>query len=143
MMEPVAYEFIEEDDDFHVIARINGMKVGHAWGDREGNRLLLGDVRVEEVMPQRQVRSSWFLRLFASSPPSPVKLRGKGIGKKLLEEFLRRADTAGVEIWGNVMPDSLEAQPFLLGWYARYGFVIEEPDGECMKGAAKKIVRRR
>jgi ribosomal protein S18 acetylase RimI-like enzyme len=71
-------------------------------------------------------------------------LRGKGIGRELLARLLQEADAAGIEeIWGSVMPADIDGTPYLLAWYQRCGFVATEPDGECVRGAAKKIVRRR
>ncbi|HEV2292259.1 MAG TPA: hypothetical protein VGR35_00290 [Tepidisphaeraceae bacterium] len=37
----------------------------------------------------------------------------------------------------------LREHPFLLKWYEKHGFAIEEPDEECIEGVVRKIVRRR
>ena len=58
--------------------------------------------------------------------------------------MLNAADSMGIrEIWGSVMPSDIRAQPALLDWYRKHGFVVVDSDHECVAGAEKKIVRRR
>ena len=74
-------------------------------------------------------------------------LRRTGIGRALLQEYLRRADAAGItEIWGSVTREGLDEHPFLLRWYEKHGFIVSGADAECLKdlpNALKKIIRRR
>jgi hypothetical protein len=136
----VEFSFLDDDGDFDVEAHIDGIRVGYAWGIRDGDRLHLTDIRVDEFAP---CGGSMLPRVIQSFFP-PAKLRGTGVGRELLRRFLRNADTAGVcEVWGSVTEDDLRNWPGLLDWYGRYGFVVREPDSECINIAFKKIVRGR
>jgi GNAT superfamily N-acetyltransferase len=58
----------------------------------------------------------WYLSILATDP----RMQGKGVGTKLLEPFLARADDEG-------MPMYLETQKESnLGYYARFGFEVRE-----------------
>lgn len=117
-MGQIEYTVADEDGDFDVEARCGGKRIGYAWGIRDDDRLNLTDLHVEEDR------------------------RRQGIGHELLVRILREADTAGIRlVWGSVTTDDLRNFPTLLIWYEKNGFVVHEPDAECLKGAAKKIVR--
>jgi len=126
-----------------VQVRWRGRCVGHATCTCAGPRWKLCDLKVEEG-----IQLSWPLpfRVLAWLGLSrrQRKLRGQGIGTRLLERVLAEADAAGVdELWGAVVPVDLERWPGLLAWYERHGFTVSEPDGECLEHAVKKITRRR
>jgi hypothetical protein len=127
----------EADEDFDVEAFIDGVRVGYAWGIKTGDRLLLSDLRVQPHSPVAYSRLPKFLR------PRPKPLRGRGIGRELLRRFLGEADAIDVrEIWGSVTLVDLRETPFLLDLYQKHGFIISEPDAECVPQAVKKIIRR-
>jgi GNAT superfamily N-acetyltransferase len=131
----VEYSFLNDDeaDDFDIEARIGVVRIGYAWATSEDDRLHLADIRVDEQAPE--VKSLAGLR--------GRSFRGHGIGSELLKRVLHKADTSGIrETWGTVTKADLT--PSLLRWYERNGFVIVDPDEECVGlDAAKKIVQRR
>jgi GNAT superfamily N-acetyltransferase len=124
-------------------ARLHGVRIGYAHCVRTGDRLLLGDINVLAEMPVVQrTLGERVLALFMN--PDAQRLRHRGIGSELLERVLHEADEAGIqETWGCVKQEDLAEQPTLLRWYERHGFVVQEPDSECLPGTVKKIVRRR
>jgi len=136
-MQSVNYTFFDKDDDFDVEALIGGQRVGSAQGLRDGDRVHLADIRIDDP-PRRRV--GLIASLFGAKAPRP--LRRQGIGTELLKRFLGEADARGVrEIWGEVTKH--DASDWLLNWYRKHGFVVEDPDKNCMENTAKKVVRRR
>lgn len=90
----------EDEGNFDLKALSNGIQIGYAHGDLEGDRLHLLDLKVEEVAPP------------GMTFPAGSALRGRRIGSELLAEYLRRADRAGVrEVWGCVTQDDIDATP--------------------------------
>jgi hypothetical protein len=139
----VVYRFCNEDDDFDVEARLDGIRIGHARCFATGDRLLLADIRIDKEVPRKWPVLPGLLGLLVGTR-CPWRPRGLGIGHHLLTRLLREADGKGMrEIWGSVMPADMHAWPGLLAWYQRHGFVIMALDAECLPGAAKKIVRRK
>ncbi len=129
----VEYLFEVENDDFNVLARLEGCRIGNVWGTRDGDRLTLEDIEVkeDEELPLALRRE------FGS-------LRRRGIGTQILRRFLERADSEGItEIRGSVMPHAVAENPGLLPWYEKHGFVVSDAAGGGLKGAKKTIVRRR
>ncbi|HRZ13565.1 MAG TPA: GNAT family N-acetyltransferase [Kiritimatiellia bacterium] len=112
---------IDTDGDvwrFDLIRR--GKRLGWLFAVRKDERLLLSDIVLENS-----------------------KYKGRGIGRRLLDAFLKTAQESGItEIWGSVTQDDIEQTPYLLDWYARLGFTISDPDEECVHTAAKKIVMK-
>mgnify|MGYP003594424609 CR=1 FL=1 len=110
---------INTDGDLWTLDYVwQGRRLGRITATRNGKRLLIGDFLVDN--PQN---------------------RGHGIGKCLLDEFLKTAREEAIsEVWGSVTQDDIQQTPYLLDWYQRLGFTISEPDGECIETAAKKIV---
>jgi hypothetical protein len=131
-----------DGEDFDVEAWLDGAPVARAQGLREDDRLVLADICVsDDVRPRWPVLHGMLVSLIG--PRKPLRLRGRGIGEMLLARMLREADSRGIsEITGSVMPEAITVQPFLLGWYEDHGFVVTDPDAGCVRGAAKKIVRR-
>lgn len=96
----------------------HGTRLGKIWGVRNGSRLLLSDITVEDPRHMHE-----------------------GIGSRLLEAFLARARESGItEVWGSVTHDDIRQTPHLLDWYQKRGFSVFEPDDECLETAIKKIV---
>ena len=57
-------------------------------------------------------------------------LRGRGLGKAMLEEALRYAQEKGAKvIWGWTSPDEYTTHDYLAEWYSRQGFDVFEEDG--------------
>lgn len=112
--------------------------VGYARCILHGNRLCLSDIRVEcahQVRHPFVYRLLYFLRL-----PRTLNFRGRHVGSRIMKRIIEDAEAAGVsEIWGSISHFDIEKTPHLLQWYSRLRFSIEEPDDECIKGAAKKI----
>jgi hypothetical protein len=134
---------IIDDEEFDAEARLNGMRIGYANCVRTGDRLMLADIKIFDEPPQGRPTLIRRLQSFFGAG-RPIQLRRRGIGSELLALVLREADSAGIrETWGSVTHEDLNNQPALLAWYQRHGFLIAEPDGECVNGAVKKVVRRR
>ena len=57
-------------------------------------------------------------------------LRGRGLGKAMLEEAIRYAREKGARlIWGWISPDEHTTPEYLAEWYMRQGFEVFEDDG--------------
>src|SRR4051812_7405111 len=121
---PVEYVFEVEDDDFNVVAKLDGSRIGNAWGTRDGDRLTLEDIEVkgDDELPLT-LRQRF------------GRLRRRGIGTEILRRFLERADAEGItEIRGTVMSDAIVENRGLLAWYERQGFVVSDAAGDGLKG---------
>lgn len=116
----IEYVISENDEEeLNIEARLDGHRIGYVWCERDRERLQICDLRIDD------------------------KQRRRGIGTGLLQRALDSADVAGVrEIWGEVTLKDIERWPGVLRWYERHGFVVQEADDECIRTAAKKIVRR-
>lgn len=116
----IVYVITENDtEELNIEATLDGRRVGNLWCERCGERLQICDLRIDE------------------------KQRRRGIGTALLQRAINAADAAGVrEIWGEVTSKDIEGWPGLLRWYEKHGFAVQEPDDECIRTAARKIVRR-
>ena len=113
--------------------------------DNGDGTVLLSDVEVNERV---EVRRGTLARAIRRVLPDwgVVFPRQNGIGRGLLERFIRACEHSGVvEIYGNVTPDADRDQPFLKGWYESFGFVVSPLDGrdECIPTKYKVIWRRR
>jgi N-acetylglutamate synthase-like GNAT family acetyltransferase len=123
---PVTYVTIYDDEeDLDVEAHLDGKRIGCASCTRDGDRLKLADIAIEDE-----------------------KLRHRGYGTGLLRFILDRADAKGIkEIRGIVTAQDLQTCPGLLAWYERHGFTVEEPEpriaGDSGPIAKKKISRVR
>ena len=68
-------------------------------------------------------------------------LKHRGLGNQLLDQLVAKAKSEGInEIYGSVTHDDVVRTPYLLAWYQRHGFVITEPDQDCLPNAKVKIV---
>ena len=127
-MKPGRIEYvITDEDDLDVEVRLDGRRVGYLWCLRDGDRLKLADLRIDED-----------------------KFRHQGYGSGLLRFVLDRANALGIqEVWGVVTADDVRNTPYLLTWYERLGFAVSnaqpesDPDLKGGPAAIKKIVRRR
>ncbi len=81
--------------------------------DLERRLLKIGDVIVDE---RPRVRS-WFARLY-----QPKTKRGQGIGSHLLQYVLEIAPERELERVVLSVVDTIGDQPWLVSWYARFGF---------------------
>jgi hypothetical protein len=138
----IEYVLSADDTDFDIIARLDGLRVGWAKCIREGDRLILADLRLEtDVSPPWPVFQSLLLSWFGRR--KGWQLSRCGIGTALLKRLLFEADAAGIrEIKGSVMTDAIRTQPWLLPWYEKHGFRVIEPDADAVRGAAKMIICR-
>src|SRR5258706_15830876 len=118
----VKYVLLNEDRKFEVEGWIDGIRIGWTWCVRDGDRLLLSDIRVQEDEPRQwPVFPTLLLRLLGERQPR--QFRRRGIGSQLLKRLLREADSAGIrEIRGSAVALDLDPQPTLLAWYERHGF---------------------
>jgi len=98
----------------------HGKRLGRIIAVRDGARLLLSDIRLENPKHKHQ-----------------------GIGSRLLNEFLTKAQKSGInEVWGSVTQDDIQKTSYLLDWYQRRGFSVLEPDDKCVKPAVRKIMMK-
>ena len=117
---PPACEFVfETEDDLWIITLLVRRRHYIALkAVRQGVRLLLSDLVLESK-----------------------HLKHRGIGNQLLDKLIAKAKSEGItEIYGSVAHDDAAKTPYLLAWYQRRGFVITEPDHECLSNAKVKIV---
>ena len=142
-MNRLHFQVERDEGDIDIDAMIAGVKVGHVKTVRDGDRLLLADLNVADSIPRQWPVFPNLLRAVLGERP-PWSARGKGIGRELLRRVLEEADTTGVcEIWGSMTSRDIKKTPYLVKWYERLGFLVREPDGECIRDAAQKVVRPR
>ena len=113
-------EFVfDTEDDLWIITLIVQQRRHRALtAVRHGVRLLLSDLILESE-----------------------HLKHRGIGNQLLDQLVAKAKSEGItEIYGSVTHDDVVRTPYLLAWYQRHGFVITEPDQDCLPNAKVKIV---
>lgn len=108
-------------------------QVGQIVGIRNDD----GDFQISDLSVKDDV-------LITRTPILPFEkranFRGRGIGKKLLHEFVAYAKRAGAKsIYGSVVSGDIEANADLLDWYHREGFTIREPDERCLRDAVIMI----
>ena len=72
---------------------------------------------------------------FMGTKPKVHNYRGRGLGKALAREVLRRAQYKGVKrIRGWVTKNDLDTTPWLLTWYERLGFTVRRVNEEAVEG---------
>src|SRR5688572_9049335 len=103
----VDLETISEPGRIWVLATFAGTAVGHAYCERDGTRLRLGGISVEETVRRPRAGALVVLRpRWLRRPPdgiAPLRPRDHGIGAAMLAEVIREAGASGVvEIWGCV-----------------------------------------
>jgi GNAT superfamily N-acetyltransferase len=77
-------------------------------------------------------RPHWYLEIVATLP----EYRGRGLAGRLIDWGVQRADEMGLECY-------LEAGPGLVGFYGRWGFVIEESfEPMALKGHTECLMKR-
>lgn len=115
-------------------------RVGHTGCILKGDRLLIGDLVVNDAYTTCWSKCDW-IRATLGIPARKRNFRGRGIGTELLMKVVQEAQKAGiVEIYGSVVQEDLDSFPGLLDWYERFGFDVLEPDTECVGRAVKKVV---
>ena len=120
MKPPPAYELVFEADDglWIITLLVRHRHYTALKAVRHGARLLLSDLVLESE-----------------------HLKHQGIGNQLLDKLIAKALSEGItEIYGSVTHDDIVQIPYLLAWYQRRGFVITEPDQDCLSNAKVKIV---
>lgn len=123
--------------DLFIEAIWNGRPVGRVTCDLQRRRLQLCHI---EAFERVMVRAGWLRRLLTGSQVVVHNFQRHGIGSRMFDRMMAEARRLNVfEVWGFVMKDALAARPWLLDWYRARGFTVDEPDHECMDGAAHKI----
>ena len=120
MKTPPKSDFVFETGDhlWTINVLINGRQYTTLTAVRNGLRLLISDLVLESE-----------------------HLKHRGIGSQILDMLIAKARSEGIaDIYGSVTQDDIENTPYLIDWYQRHGFVLTEPDQECIPGAKKKIV---
>lgn len=65
--------------------------------------------------------------VFENYPRSHRKLRKRGLGKAMLQEAIRHAREHGAKsIWGWIQPDETTTEDYLMEWYRRQGFEVND-----------------
>jgi hypothetical protein len=86
---------IVDRGDLDAEALLNGMRIGYANCVRDGDRLLLADIKITEQMPcDRPTLFDRIRSIFGAR--ALEKLRRRGVGGALLKCVLRAADSAGI-----------------------------------------------
>lgn len=117
-MSNIQIEVDIDEDGFDLFATLDGRRAGHASCTHDDAHLCIRDL---EVL---------------------ASFRRRGIGSRLLAEVINKAAELEMEqVWGSITADDIATTPYLLAWYKRSGFIISEPDAECIETAAKKISR--
>lgn len=113
-----------------ISAHYEGIQVGRVKSHDKGDgTVLLGDIEVEDRVEIRDGRLARFIRRFRPDW-GVVSPKGNKVGTELLRRFVDACEHRGVrEIYGNVTPEADRTQPFLRGWYEKFGFEVCPPDG--------------
>ncbi|MGJ8677077.1 MAG: GNAT family N-acetyltransferase [Akkermansiaceae bacterium] len=105
---------------------------------QDSSNLLFSDVKVSDGT-QGMLQPPWWKRLIGMKTQFPDFQR-KGIGSALTHSMLLRAKAEGISrIYGCIVQKDINQNPRLLLWYEKMGFIICEPDEECLGNAVKKI----
>ena len=131
--------FESVDDLWCLDAVCRRRPVAYVRSVRKADRLLLSDIKVDDAVPM-----PWpvldEVRILLQIDCPTRSFRRLGIGTLLLTRLIAEAKERGIkEIWGSVTPSDIIASPHLLQWYRKFGFSVENPDGECLAGASWKI----
>jgi GNAT superfamily N-acetyltransferase len=113
--------------------------VGYVFCSRDHDRLKICDFKVNDKITVRW--PFWHnLLVFLGIPVRKQNFQGLGVGTRMMTLVIEEAKKAGIqEIWGSVVQMDIEQTPNLLKWYEGQGYILLEPDEECLNGAIKKI----
>lgn len=139
--EEIKITFGIDDIFWNVRALWRGTEIGKIDCDREGNRLKISDIQLEEKhYPHLSPLRKFLCNIGVCS--RTINFRGNCIGSHMLDCLFAEARKAGIEeIWGFLIQGDIDKTPRLLAWYTRHGFTVSEPDSECEKRAVKKITK--
>src|SRR5687767_11324075 len=91
----VEYVLNQDDMDFDIEARLDGLRIARAQCLRNGEHLVLADIRLEkDVSPPWPVLHGLLISWVGRR--KPWRLERRGIGTALLKRLLREADAAGI-----------------------------------------------
>lgn len=137
----ISYDVIDEDTYFYIFVKIGHTRVGELKAEKvDVCRARLSDIRMKDdwLRPRawkERLRSRPFVRA------EPISLRGKGIGSRLLTDFLQWCRRKKINhVYGSIVASDLDHTPTLLDWYRKRGFRTEEPSSECLPMAVKMVV---
>ena len=130
---------VRHDEDLDIYARWRSRQIGHVSCLIDGPRLNLCDIVVFDKVAVPYPFAHTLLLTLGFSPRT-VNARHLGIGNRLMDRLIKEARGLGIfEIWGSVTEGGVNASPFLLDWYRRFGFEVEPADKECIDVAKWKI----
>lgn len=100
------------------IGRIN-------WDTSQAGVLLIADLIIFEPLDIKR----WWERIFPFLYKQPDSLKGRGLGSAMLTYIIASAQAMGVsEIRGWITSDDIEATPYLVGFYRKHGFIVNDSD---------------
>ena len=119
---------------------ISGLAISSSWGRdavvirARWNNMPAGEIKCF-VLPESvlrldiiEVEGTVFVpRVFSWLPAKKIRMRGRGIGRLMLDELIERAKAQRVtEIRGEIPRHLHDAWPLLPQWYEKQGFLVRE-----------------
>lgn len=98
-------------DEWHIPAKAVARMLGTAVRTRLRMRALLAYLATDKLHPEEP---HWYLELLGTVPG----MQGKGLGEKVLQPVLERADAEGIPVW------AWSSNKRNLGFYYRQGFEV-------------------
>lgn len=120
-------------------AYVDGVRAGRLECHQKGdNELWIKQFRVLSEITS-EPNSSVLQRIFGSTGKLK-NFRGKGIGRSLIECMLTKAHDEGIQlVRGDILRRHLDASPFLMDWFERMNFSINEPEVHISADVKKTI----
>ena len=120
--------------------KVVGTLVALIQSERE---VSLRDLKVTDEIETLRTPTIPVLRWFKLKPSVVESYRGRGIGRMMLEHFLKWCREMEIhEVHGLVVQNDLKRLPWILDWYRRCGFEVHPPDERCIANAVHMIVWR-
>jgi len=116
-------------------ATVKRQDAGYLFGIVSENEMQLSDLFLREY-----VACPLFPCLGNFSPQIRLQIRSRGIGTAMLKTAIKRARFLGVSrVVGFVTENDLHTSPFLLSWYRRLGFRINDPSHDSFPKLSREI----
>ena len=136
----ITIEVMRMAGSLRLSARWRGHEVGYVDCVLHEKWMLLGDIRVKDVCLLPFHAPLHYMHKIGLPYIIKRDCRRIGVGAILIRQVKEEAIAAGMEyVRGAVTESVLNRCPFVLGWYERRGFVVSDPDADCLKGAVKMI----
>lgn len=138
LLEPIQYP-----ESYNLRALAGNREVGRLSAIIHPEReVFLSDLRVQDEVELPGKRA--FVMRWLCRKQEAMSFRGRGIGSMILEHFLNWCRETEISVvYGSVVQNDLDVNPWLLDWYRRHGFQVSPPAGRCLANATHMIVWRR